>query len=146
MTPSPKTGAFQEQDLSGTTMHGAPEIIATTGFQYMKTFGNGFGFDAYFGATYSDEYTTNLLRSPQDYQKSFVKLNSTVKITSADEKWDVALVVRNITDKVTLNSTGGVTLTGGGTGTDSAFLGDRSGWVSYGREIFFKLNYNFAQD
>jgi hypothetical protein len=75
-----------------------------------------------------------------------VKLNSTVKITSADEKWDVALVVRNITDKVTLNSTGGVTLTGGGTGTDSAFLGDRSGWVSYGREIFFKLNYNFAQD
>jgi iron complex outermembrane recepter protein len=146
MTPNPTTGAFQEQDLSGTTMHGAPEVVATTGLQYLKTFSNGFGFDAYLGATYSDEYTTNLRRSPQDYQESFVKVNSTLKVTSPTESWDVALVVRNMTDKVTLNTTGGVTLTGGGTGTNSAFLGDRSGWVSYGLEIFLKLNYRFAQD
>ncbi len=142
LTPSPVNGVFQEQDLSGTTMQGAPEVVATASVQYITNLNNGYGIDAFLGASYSDDYTTNLRRSPQDVQDSFVKVNSTIKLTSPDEKWDLALVLRNLTDKITLNATGGSN-TGGGTGTNNASLGDRSGWVSYGREIFLKFNYKF---
>jgi hypothetical protein len=140
LTPS-GSGAFLEQDLSGERLHNAPEIVAKAGVQYFMSFDNGLSLDVAVNAFYSDEYYANPRQSPQDLQDDYVKLNASVRLLGANDRWQVAFTGRNLTDEFTFSRSGPVTFTGGGTGTDAGVLADRSGVVSHGREYFFEFTY-----
>lgn len=141
LTLNPSTGAFLQQDMSGKRLHNAPELGATLGFQYFTTLSNGMGLDLALNSVFSDEYSTFLRQSPQDLQSSYTKLNASLRLIGADEKWEVSLLARNLTDEITINSSGSVVFTGGGAGTNTAFLGDRSAFVSRGREFYLQFTY-----
>lgn len=139
------SGAFIQQDMAGRQLNNAPEVAATGGILYEHEFANGVGMDLTFDATYSSEYSANLRQSPQDVQEAFTKLNASVRLFGADEKWELSLVGRNLTDEYTFNASGPVTLTGRGSGTAVTVLGDQSAFVSKGREVFLKLTYRPIQ-
>jgi len=138
---NPVSGAYIQQDMAGRQLNNAPEVAATAGFLYQRQFSNGVGMDLTFDATYSSDYSANLRQSPQDVQDAFTKLNASVRLFGADERWELALVGRNLTDEYTFNASGPVTLTGRGSGTEITIPGDRSAFVSKGREVFLKLTY-----
>ncbi|MCZ4296434.1 TonB-dependent receptor [Henriciella marina] len=138
---NPVTGAYLLQDMSGKQMNNAPEVAATAGMLYEHSFDNGMGLDLTFDATYSSEYYANLRQSPLDLQDAYTKINASLRLYEADEKWALSLVGRNLTDEYTFNASAPITLTGGGSGIATAVEGDRSAVVSRGREVFLKLTY-----
>lgn len=137
------TGAYLEQDMSGKQLNNAPEIVAFGGMLYTWTLDNGLGLEFNFDAEYSDSYYANLRQSPQDIQDSYTKLNAGIRLIDADDRWDVSLLGRNLTDEYTFMASGPVTLTGSGSGTPTARLGDQSAAMSRGREIFIRAAYRF---
>ncbi|MCA8900588.1 MAG: TonB-dependent receptor [Hyphomonas sp.] len=135
------TGAYLQQDLSGRRINNAPEVAATAGVLYTRDLANGLGMDLSFDATYSSDYYANLRQSPLDIQDDYTKLNASLRLFSRDDRWEFSLVGRNLTDEYTFNASAPITLTGGGSGIDTAVQGDRSAVVSKGREVFLKLTY-----
>ncbi|ABI77235.1 putative TonB dependent receptor [Hyphomonas neptunium ATCC 15444] len=138
---NPVTGAFLQQDLSGRQMNNAPDTAATGGILYSGQLGNGLGFDLAFDATYSSDYYANLRQSPLDLQKAYTKLNASLRLFGDDDRWEVSLLGRNLTDEYTFNASAPITLTGGGSGIATAISGDQSAVVSRGREVFLKFTW-----
>jgi len=135
------TGAYLQQDLSGRQMNNAPDVAATGGFLYTRQLSNGMGIDLTVDATYSSDYYANLRQSPLDVQDAYTKLNASLRLFGQDDKWELSLIGRNLTDEYTFNASAPITLTGGGSGIAGAIPGDRSAIVSRGREVFLKLTY-----
>jgi outer membrane receptor protein involved in Fe transport len=141
LTANPANGAFLEQDLSGRRLPNAPELVGNAGIKYFRMLDNGLSLDFALNALYSDEYTANPTQSPQDLQEDYVKLNASVRLFGLNDRWQLSLTGRNLTNEYTFSRSGPVTFTGGGTGTDAGFLGDRSGVISRGREFFLDFIY-----
>ncbi len=135
------SGAFLQQDMAGRQLNGAPETAATAGVSYETQFQNGLGLQLSLDGAYSSEYSANLRQSPQDLQEDYTKLNGAIRIFGRDDRWEFALIGRNLTDEYTFNASGPITFTGGGSGTTTAALGDRSAFVSNGREVFLQLTF-----
>lgn len=137
----PVSGAFLQQDMAGRQLNGAPEVAATAGLSYETQLKNGLGLNFSLDGVYSSEYSANLRQSPQDVQSSFTKLNGAVRLFGQGDRWELALIGRNLTDEYTFNASGAPTFTGSGSGTTTAVFGDRSAFVSRGREVFLQFTF-----
>jgi iron complex outermembrane receptor protein len=141
LTLNSTTGAYLEQDMAGKQINNAPEIVGFGGALYSLDLDNGMGLDFNFDVEYSDSYFANLRQSPDDLQESFTKLNAGVTLYGEDDRWELALEARNLTDEYTFFASGPVTLTGSGSGTPTSRVADTNAAVSRGREIFLRLAY-----
>ena len=66
-----------------------------------------------------------------------------VELRTQDEKWQLAFIGKNLTDKQAFRSAGDVPETGGNTGTDEGFRGDYSGGVIRPRQYELELRFQF---
>jgi iron complex outermembrane receptor protein len=150
---NPATGLFTAQDLSGTPFVRAPEWQANAGFSYEKPLRNGMKAIFTGNANYSSKYVTNLADrpTPDNYQKAFAKLDLSVTLASADDRLELALIGKNITDKITsgfcLNSAtninGGVfpLSVQGGTSSGPAGISYMQCYPDPGREVWVRVTY-----
>jgi iron complex outermembrane receptor protein len=53
--------------------------------------------------TFTDDYLQSLNLDPVLVQKGFTKLNARLSLGDLDERWELALVGRNLTDKTTVS-------------------------------------------
>lgn len=141
---NPGTGAFLQQDLSGRNLNQAPELTGTFGFNYKKLVADNIEMAFSMNAAYSDEFYGNAVQAPDDLVDAVTKIHANVTLSSTDGKWEVALLGRNLTDKISFTSTNAATLTGGGSGFEGAFPSDRAGFPTRGREIKLRLTYSFG--
>lgn len=93
------TGANGTQDLSGTPLVRAPKVNLTGGFTYDVPLDANvsLGFSA--DANYTSGYWLLENQNPVGWQKGFARLNATVRLHQVDEKWELALIGRNLTNK-----------------------------------------------
>ena len=148
---SPETcnmGAYQQQDLSGRRLSNAPEWSGSLTVSHERELNSYLSLNASLGVTYSDSYFGDAELDPQDRQDSFSKATASVSLGSIDKRWEVSLVGRNLTDKVTYSVTApAVNLqtiaSRGFAGTDAAILGDLTGFPSRGRELFLAATYRW---
>jgi iron complex outermembrane receptor protein len=66
---------------------------------------------------YSDRYSMQLDNDPVHYQAAYTKVDATVAISNRDDRWRLALIGRNLTDKLTSNFANDA-----GAGSDFFFL------------------------
>ncbi len=146
-------GGFSAQDLSGERLPRAPEWSGTAGFDYQRSVGSGslmFGLAA--SASYTDEIVRDISYSPGVVQDSYTKTNAAVRLFSADNTWEVALIGNNLSDEVTADNcfVGAFGNAGGlipnvfglpfnGGNTDEAIC-----FAERGREIWVRASYRFA--
>jgi iron complex outermembrane receptor protein len=100
---NPATGLFTAQDLSGTPMIRAPEWQAAFGFDYEIPFGEGMRVIFSNNNTYTSKYVTFLAigRPNNDqFQSGFMKADFSVALRGRDDRWEVALIGKNLNDKV----------------------------------------------
>ena len=142
LTPDPNTGVFLQQDLAGRNLNNAPEWTGSLGATYERDIG-GLLLTVAVNSVYSSDYYGNQRLSPQDEQDSYTKLYATLSLSSLDERWELALIGRNLTDEYSINTSSPVSLTGGGTGTATGVLSDRAAYGSKGRELFLRASYSF---
>ncbi len=98
---NPDTGLYTAQDLSGEPLLRAPEWTGNVGFDYEIPLDNGMtiGFGA--STRYSDDYFTNLVELPEYTQDSYTKTSANVTLRGVDDKWEIALIGKNLEDEIT---------------------------------------------
>lgn len=124
-------GVFQ--DLSGRPTLNAPDWVAGLGFTYTDNITDELFFSISSDVQYSDEYYYIQTQSPAALQDSFARLSASVRLFPADERWDLNLIGRNLTNEKVLVS--GQDRPGG--------LGDTNGVLARPREVLVQVGYKF---
>jgi len=148
---NPATGAFTSQrNLKGIPLVRAPDWQANFGFDYEIPVGSDMRLILASDNQYSGKYTTILGNRPDFYQKSFVKADLSLTLQSKDDRWEVALIGKNLNNAlssgncVNLNAQNGQVLGGQNTGTNTrgpAGIDEVACFVDRGRELWVRLTY-----
>jgi len=95
-TPACSGGFY---DRSGQRLPRAPRFTFNFGAAYETEVGSGLVAGVNGEAIYSGSFLTDESGSPDGFVGSFWRLNAGVHVGSADERWDLALIGRNLTDE-----------------------------------------------
>ncbi len=107
------------QDLSGKALLRAPDLTYSLGADYSPRFVAGWNTTLSVQGTFTDDYETAADYSPAGHQDSFWLLNAALRVGPDDERYEVALIGRNLTDSYyMLNSNGW-----SGSGSANQFVG-----------------------
>jgi outer membrane receptor protein involved in Fe transport len=98
-------GVICAQDLSGLATSFAPEWSGTMSLEYRRSLpgewlGLPLAMRARVDLTATDEFYTSVNGAPGSKQPSYAKLDARLAVGSADGRWEVALVGRNLTDEL----------------------------------------------
>jgi len=96
---NPLTGT---QDLSGKPTTRAPDWSGNFGLTYDMPLMQGWRLSMSADANYSDDHYVSDVISPAAFQKSWVRVDGAITLYSDDDKWDISLIGRNLTDKIYL--------------------------------------------
>ena len=139
------SGVFSLQDLAGTPLLRTPDWSGTVGVGYEFLVFNGYKAGIYTDATFSGGYLTEAQSIPGARQPSFTLLDTTASIAGPQDRWEFAVIGRNLTNKYTFVRGNSLPFLGSGTGTATGVLGDYGASVSRGREVWVRLTLKYDQ-
>lgn len=132
------------QQLGGHSTANAPRWVGTLGFAYetavSPTLNAGLSSDL----RYSSHYNASPFGNPDARQKSYVTLDVSARISTADERWEIALIGKNLTNRQILTGAQDITGTGSGTGAPNGGNGaDFFGYSSLPRTVQLQLGFRY---
>lgn len=141
---------FTAQDLSGTPLVRAPKWGISFGIEYELHMGRGYRLVLTNNNQYSSRYTTfPAVGRPNDdnYQAAFAKVDLGAALRAPEDRWEIAVIGKNVTDKLT---TGGCTPANqaqgtvvanpsGGAARGPAGFDEVSCNINPGREVWLRL-------
>lgn len=145
LQPTP-TSAFTSQDYDGRTPPKAPRYAGRLGATYeIPLSASGWSLALNGDMTYSSKYNFSDTLRPDTVQKSFTKFDASIRLNGPDDRWSLAVIGRNLSNKYIV--TGGSDIPfSGGTGTGTAgpgVLSDLSAFVDNPREIYVEASIKF---
>ena len=87
------------QDLTGKRLSLAPTWTASAGFSYDMPVSNALNIGITGDVVYTGKYQTQLAQNPVSVQKSTTRFNASVRLYSADDRWELAFIGRNLTNE-----------------------------------------------
>jgi iron complex outermembrane recepter protein len=121
------------QDLSGERLVRAPEFVFNVGADYSLSLG-AWKSDISVDATRSSSYDTSADNAPGGIQDAYWRLNASLHLSPADERFRLSLIGRNLTNSYYLVSTSGRPA-----GTTNEFIGV----FNRPREVVLQAEYRF---
>jgi outer membrane receptor protein involved in Fe transport len=91
--------ATNSQDLSGRSLPRAPRWNAIYGATYDTPITDKIWFGFNFDVNYTSQYLTQETQPPFAVQKEFTLINAAVRFHTPDDKYELALIGRNLADK-----------------------------------------------
>lgn len=148
-TPSGPLGGFTAQDRSGIPLIRAPKWSGNFGADYEFDIGGDMRFVIANNNQWQSKSLVNL--GYIFYQKSFIKTDLSLALKGRDDKWEFALVGKNLSNEVTTgNCSNGNRMAGnaGGLVTGKDFRGiagtDEVGcWADPGRELWVRATLRY---
>lgn len=140
------TGVFRQQNLSGRPLTLAPDWSGSAGFSYETPLSEGLKLSITGDTQYSSGFWAQLEEAPLGKQSSYWMFNASARLLVDDDRYEVALIGRNLSDVYRSRFVSQVPLTGisARTGTATAGgLSDISGLVNRGRELRLQLTARF---
>lgn len=131
------------QDLSGRPTAAAPEWTATAGISYETEVGSGLKIGGNVDTRTTSSYLGSSFGDPYTRQKAYAVLDAGFHIGAADDRWQLAVLGKNLTNKFYFIGGGTAPLTGAGTGTNSATLGDIIGYGSMPRTVRVQATFRY---
>ncbi len=122
------------QDLSGTPLALAPRVSASIGGSYDTPLNDWLMLGLTTDVKYVSAYWAQDLKAPGSRQKSYAKLNASIRLYSADNTWEIGLLGRNLTNEMVILTAGDKP---GGARNDVTGVLDR------GRELVLQAQYKF---
>lgn len=101
---NPTAGVYTAQDLSGTPLVRAPEWQASLGFDYTIPVGRDYSVVFTNNNELSSKYVTFLAvdrPNNDNYQGAFAKVDLGLTLQSPKDVWEVALIGKDLNDKIT---------------------------------------------
>jgi iron complex outermembrane recepter protein len=147
-------GGFTGSSMSGYPLQRAPDWQVSFGLSYERPLPNGMSIVLANENQYSSKYLTVLGASREDfYQKEFFKTDVNLSLRGKDERWELALIGKNLGNELTRdncsafnqqNSFLGGQITGSPTtGSDRGPAGqdEVACFLSRGREVWVRMTY-----
>jgi iron complex outermembrane receptor protein len=147
-------GGFTGSSMNGYPLQRAPDWQVSFGFSYERPLDNGMSFVFASENQFSSKYLTVLGAGREDfYQKSYFKSDISLSLRGKDERWELALIGKNVGNVLTRdncsafnqqNSFLGGQITGSPTtGSDRgpAGMDEVACFLSRGREAWIRLTY-----
>lgn len=97
-TPT-STAVPAHQDLSGKDVYRAPKWVLTAGAVHDFDLSADFRMSVNADIRYTSSYYTGLNLNPLGLQKGFTTFNAGVRLATADDRWAISLIGRNITNR-----------------------------------------------
>lgn len=131
------------QNLNGKPLSVAPEWVGNLGVSYDTAVGNGLMAGISVDTRFSSSYIVSGFGAPHSRQGKYGVIDAGLRVGAEDEKWQVALIGKNLTNKLYI--AGGVDgpSTGSGTGTTSGVLADQLGFGSLPRTVMLQVSTKF---
>ena len=132
--PSNLESSGKTCDLSGKTGAYAPKWSGSINLDYIKEFGSAMEFTFNLESEFKSRYFTNYDLNPYTVQSGYGKVNMRFGLMDLESGWSVALLGKNLTDKMTSSYS-----------TDMSFApsGMYATWVEPGRSITLQAGYRF---
>lgn len=121
------------QDLTGETLAFAPDWVGNLSADYTLSVSQRLEFGAGANFGFSSQYNYTPANHPQGVQDGWATIDANLRIGAADERWEVALIGRNLTDEryVTTGFDAGTVTPG--------VLSDTQGIANRSRQILLQL-------
>ena len=87
------------QDLDGTELAMAPQLTGLIGGNYEMQLGSGHYLSFSVDARYSDDYLASGFGNPISQMDSYVYWTAGIRLASADDSWEFALLGKNLSDE-----------------------------------------------
>ncbi len=104
--------AGRGQDLSGTPLQFGPDLSGTLTLDYAAPIGTDMELFTNLSLFFTDDYQISADGDPDLVQKGYAKLDLRAGFGAADQRWQVALVGRNLTDEEIFEWAGNTPLAG----------------------------------
>ena len=128
------------QDLSGRVLERAPEWNVSAGFDYVQPIGDTLELGLNSGVSWVSSYFTDASLAPNGVQDDYALVNASLRLSDIDDRWEAALIGRNLTEEYYVVATSLVPFA---FNPDGGLL-DRFGTLSRGREVMLRLSYRFG--
>ena len=136
-------GAAFRQNLKGQPLSVAPEWTGTLGASYDKPMANGLMLGLSADARYSDSYLASGFGALDSKQSSYVTIDASIRIGAEDEKWQVALVGKNLTNRLYVTGAVDGPSTGGASGGLTSAHADQLGFGTLPRTVMVQVSTKF---
>jgi iron complex outermembrane receptor protein len=144
---NPANGRFTSQDRSGEPLIKAPKWTLRLGFSYELPLTADWRWMLTGDASYSDDYLLDEKGTPGAVQDDYVLVDASARLLDADDRWEFAVIGRNLSNRAIAFTGLGRPLTGGSSGlpagTPGQTFSDVTVGVQRGREIMFQITYRF---
>lgn len=137
-------GGNPTQNLAGAPVARSPEWNLSGGFDFETPIGTDLKLGLTGGVIHSSSYLTDTSGSPFGRQPAYTLLDGSIRLGAENDRWQLALIGRNLTNKFYFVASSDAPFTGSGTGTAAGVLGDRFASLSRGREIMVQATFKFG--
>ncbi|WP_232492720.1 TonB-dependent receptor [Novosphingobium kaempferiae] len=131
------------QDLSGAPTAVAPKWTGSLGVGYETDIGTGTKFGATIDTRYSSSYLASSFAHPLSGQSKYLTVDGTIRVKFNDERFELALIGKNLTNQFIVGGAVDGPNTGAGTGTAAAVISDEIGFVNLPRTVQLQASVRF---
>jgi iron complex outermembrane recepter protein len=139
----PAPARTQLQNLSGFPLAVAPLWTASLGTSYEKTLPRNLSITFAVDGRYSSDYLASGFGNPYSRQASFGVLDSQISLKTQDDRWELSVIGKNLTNTFYVTGQVDAPSTGSGTGTASALPADQIGYAGLPRTVQLQLTTRF---
>ncbi|MEZ5735878.1 MAG: TonB-dependent receptor [Novosphingobium sp.] len=131
------------QDISGQETANAPEWTGNLGMSYDWDIGSQTTAGVSVDARYSDAYIASAFGNLADRQRSYISLDASARLGFDNNRWEIAVIGRNLTNRFVLTGAFDVAGTGGGTGTAAGIPATQVGLASLPRTVQAQVTFRY---
>ncbi|WP_375195032.1 TonB-dependent receptor [Sphingobium sp.] len=136
-------GGGVRQNLNGKTLSVAPKWTGTLGASYDHAIGNGLMFGINADVRYSSSYLASGFGNPDSRQSKYATLDAGIRVGSEDERWQVAVIGKNLTNRFYVTGVVDGPSTGGASGGVTPAHADQLGFGTLPRTVMVQLSTKF---
>ena len=132
------------QQLGGKFTANAPRWVGTLGFDYRADVSDSMYAGLSADVRYSASYNASPFANPDARQRSYATIDASARVGTANERWELAVIAKNLTNRQILTGAQDITGTGNGTGTVAGGTGaDFFGYSSMPRTAQLQVSFRY---
>jgi outer membrane receptor protein involved in Fe transport len=136
-------GAGPGQDLSGEPTAMAPKWNGAVGFDFEAPVGGRLRIGLSADARYSGKYFASNFAAPLSVQPSYWNIDASLRLGTDDDRWELAVIGRNLTNKFYMGGVQDLPNSGVGTGTVSGVPADQLALASLPRTVRMQFTWRY---
>jgi outer membrane receptor protein involved in Fe transport len=136
-------GGFTRQNLSGKPLSMAAKWTGQAGVSYDGSLGASLKYGIGADVRYSGSYIPSGFGQTRSRQGAYATLDASARIGAEDDRWELALIGKNLTNKFYVGGVVDGPSTGTGTGTAAGVAADQIGFVALPRTVQLQATFRF---